>query len=70
MAGTSRAFGAVTFDTFHSQAETGWFCWADNPPGDYTWSASGKTLMLTPKGGADPCGIRGFIWAGDWTRVR
>jgi hypothetical protein len=65
-----RTFGAVTFDTFHDQAETGWFCWADGPPGDYNWSVSGDTLTLTPKGGADPCGIRGFIWAGDWTRVR
>ncbi len=68
--GALSALGPVTFDTFHYQAETGWWCWEDGPRGDYTWSTSGDTLTLTPKNGADPCSIRGFVWAGDWTRVK
>ena len=39
------------------------------PSGDYDWSISNDTLTLTPRGGADPCGVRGFVWAGQWTRV-
>jgi hypothetical protein len=50
-------------------AETGWWCWQDGPSGAYTWSVSGTTLTLTPQGGKDPCGVRGFVWAGQWTRV-
>jgi hypothetical protein len=64
-----RVFGAVTFDTHHNQAELGWWCWPDGPPADYLWSTSGDTLTLRPKQGADPCGVRGFIWAGEWKRV-
>jgi hypothetical protein len=64
-----RAFGAVTFDTHHDQAEAGWWCWPDGPPTDYRWSAEGDTLTLTPKGGSDPCSVRGFVWSGEWTRV-
>ncbi len=64
-----RADGPVTFEPFHEQAEGGQWCWQDGPTGDYDWSISGDTLTLTPRGGADPCGIRGFIWSGQWTRV-
>jgi hypothetical protein len=49
--------------------EGGWWCYAGGPVGTYDWSVSGGTLTLTPAGGADPCGVRGFIWAGQWTRV-
>ena len=35
----------------------------------YSWSVSGNTLTLTPIGGMDACGIRGFIWTGRWTRI-
>jgi hypothetical protein len=59
----------VIFDTFHEQAETGWWCLEDGPEADYTWSVSGDTLTLKPKTGADSCGVRGFVWAGDWKRV-
>jgi hypothetical protein len=65
-----RAAGPVTFAPFREQAEYGWWCWQDGPAGDYAWSVSGDTLTLTPAGGADPCAIRGFIWAGQWTRLR
>jgi hypothetical protein len=68
-AGRLRATGPVTFATFHEQAEYGWWCYPDGPSGDYTWSVAGDTLTLTPAAGADPCGIRGFIWAGQWTRA-
>ena len=64
-----RVYGAVTFDTHHGQAELGWWCWPDGPPADYGWSTSGDTLTLSPKGD-DPCGVRKFVWAGRWTRVR
>jgi hypothetical protein len=65
-----RVYGAVTFETHHNQAELGWWCWPDGPVTDYAWSVSGATLTLRPKRGKDPCGVRGFIWAGEWTRVR
>jgi hypothetical protein len=68
-AGILHAAGSVIFEPNHEQAETGWWCWQDGPSGDYEWSISNDTLSLTPRGGADPCGIRGFIWAGQWTRV-
>jgi hypothetical protein len=63
------AAGPVTFAPFRGQAEYGWWCYPDGPSGDYTWSVAGDTLTLTPASGADPCGIRGFIWAGQWTRA-
>ena len=66
---TLRAAGPVTFEPFHEQAEYGWWCYPDGPSGDYTWSIGNNTLDLTPRGGGDPCGIRGFVWAGQWTRV-
>lgn len=47
----------------------GWWCWMDGPDATYTWSITGDTLTLTPVGGHDACGVRGFIWAGEWTRV-
>ena len=68
-ASTLRAAGPVTFEPFRSQAETGWWCYPDGPSGSYAWSIGNDTLDLAPRGGADPCGIRGFIWAGRWTRV-
>jgi len=46
----------------------GWWCWMDGPDATYTWSVSGDTLTLAPVNGHDACGIRGFIWAGQWTR--
>src|SRR3954465_11768475 len=67
--GMLRAAGPVTFEPFHEQAEAGWWCWQDGPTASYRWSNSNDTLTLTPVGGGDPCGIRGFIWAGEWTRV-
>jgi hypothetical protein len=48
--------------------EGGWWCWMDGPPSTYTWTVSGNTLTLAPVGGHDACGIRGFVWAGQWTR--
>jgi hypothetical protein len=47
----------------------GWWCWMDGPSATYTWTVSGNTLTLAPVGGHDACGIRGFVWAGTWTRV-
>ncbi|HZO62960.1 MAG TPA: hypothetical protein VFB35_08260 [Gaiellaceae bacterium] len=67
--GTLRVLGPVIFDTFHEQAETGWWCYQDGPESDYTWSTTGDTLTLKPAAGADRCGVRGFIWSGDWKRV-
>ena len=64
---TLRALGAVTFDTHHGQAELGWWCWPDGPPGTYRWSTVGDTLTLKPKG-HDPCAVRGYVWTGDWKR--
>lgn len=63
--------GAVTFRVFHENTdqEGGSWCYWDGPGADYSWSVSGTTLTLTPAGGRDACGIRGFIWSGDWTRV-
>jgi hypothetical protein len=63
------AAGPVIFEPPHDQAETGWWCWEDGPSGAYNWSISGDTLSLTARAGGDPCGNRGFVWAGQWTRV-
>jgi hypothetical protein len=65
-----RAFGGITKQNYEKQAEGGWWCYADGPPTGYAWSVDGDTLTLTPNGGSDPCGVRGFVWAGKWTRVR
>lgn len=64
-----RALGPVTFEPFVEQAEGGSWCWMDGPSGDYDWAIAGDTLTLTPRRGADPCAVRGFVWAGEWTRV-
>jgi hypothetical protein len=63
------ALGPVIFAPNTGQAETGWWCWQDGPSGAYTWSVSGSTLTLAPRAGGDPCGVRGFVWSGQWTRV-
>jgi hypothetical protein len=49
-------------------AEGGAWCRFNGPAADYNWSVSGETLTLSPVGGKDACGIRGYIWAGEWTR--
>lgn len=49
-------------------AEGGWWCHEYGSDADYRWTVSGATLTFTPVG-RDSCGIRGFIWAGEWTRV-
>lgn len=58
---------------FHPESEKlpegGSWCYVNGPPATYDWSVSGKSLTLTPVGGTDACGIRGFIWTGTWTRV-
>jgi hypothetical protein len=62
--------GEVIFHPLSDKlAEGGWWCYEAGPAADYRWTVSGTTLTLTPVGGRDACGIRGFIWAGDWTRV-
>ena len=63
------ALGSVVFRQFHDDAEGGQWCWEDGPPSNYAWSVSGDTLTLRPMHGADPCTVRGFIWAGDWKRA-
>jgi hypothetical protein len=50
-------------------AEGGWWCYEAGPAADYRWTVSGTALTLSPQGGADRCGIRGFIWAGEWERL-
>jgi hypothetical protein len=70
--------GAKTFDALgyvrwhnpkRNSPDAGSWCNAGGPTAGYGWSVSGDTLTLTPAGGTDACGIRGFIWAGTWTRV-
>jgi hypothetical protein len=62
--------GEVVFHPFDDKkAEGGSWCYVNGPAADYNWSVSGNTLTLAPVAGTDKCGIRGFIWAGDWTRV-
>jgi hypothetical protein len=63
--------GEVTFRTFKDTDRlAGWWCQTWGPPATYIWSVSGNTLALAPVGGHDACGVRGFIWTGEWTRVR
>ena len=68
---TLTALGPVTLAAVHDPpaAEAGWWCWQDGPAGAYDWSVSGTTLTLSPQGGSDPCGVRGFVWSGEWTRA-
>jgi hypothetical protein len=65
-----KAYGGVQWKVLQRiDPEGGWWCYAGGPAGTYDWSISGNTLTLTPAGGSDPCGIRNFIWPGQWTRV-
>jgi hypothetical protein len=66
---TINVYGAVTFRPFANEAEGGPWCYWGGPPAVYTWSVSGKTLTLKPAGGKDRCGLRQFVWAGEWTRA-
>ena len=68
-AGRLHVEGAVTFRPFNNEAEGGPWCFWGGPAADYRWSVSGTTLTLTPVGGKDACGLRGFVWAGQWTRA-
>jgi hypothetical protein len=62
--------GEVTFMRFtNSDRLAGWWCQTWGPAANYSWSVSGSTLTLSPVGGHDACGIRGFIWSGTWTRT-
>lgn len=68
---TFRVWGAVSWRPFEDYlAEEGTWClpWG-GPQADYRWSVSGDTLTLAPVGGKEPCRVRQFIWAGEWTRV-
>jgi hypothetical protein len=69
-ASTFSVLGSVTFRNFKDTDRlAGWWCETWGPAATYTWSVSGETLTLTPIGGHDACGVRGFVWAGEWTRV-
>jgi hypothetical protein len=62
--------GEVIFHPYSERLpEGGSWCFNSGPVADYNWSVDGDTLTLAPVGGADACGIRGFIWTGEWTRV-
>jgi hypothetical protein len=62
--------GEVIFHPYSDDlAEGGSWCHNSGPPADYKWSVAGDTLTLAPVTGKDACGIRGFIWAGEWTRA-
>jgi hypothetical protein len=62
--------GEVIFHQLSERlAEGGWWCYPNGPAATYNWSVSGDTLTLTPVGGHDACGVRGFVWSGQWTRV-
>jgi len=69
----STTFGVLGGVTTHTSKDTdrlaGWWCETWGPAATYSWTVSGNTLTLTPAGGHDACGIRGFIWAGQWTKV-
>jgi hypothetical protein len=68
---TFSARGSVTFQNNSASARlSGWWCQNDGPTANYSWSVNGQTLTLKPVGGQDACGIRGFVWAGTWTRTR
>lgn len=67
---TFRVRGEVTFrDAPNTARLAGWWCETSGPAATYSWSVSGRTLTLKPVGGNDACGIRGFVWAGTWTRA-
>ncbi len=63
--------GEVIFHPYSDNlAERGSWCYNSGPPADYNWSVAGDTLTLAPASGKDACGIRGFIWTGQWTQTR
>jgi hypothetical protein len=69
---TFRVWGAASWRPWSDYlAEEGTWClqWG-GPQADYSWSVSGDTLTLAPLRGSEPCRVRQFIWAGEWTRVR
>ncbi len=49
--------------------EGGWWCHEYGGDADYRWTVTGTTLTLSTVAAHDSCGIRGFIWSGEWTRV-
>ena len=54
--------GEVVFHPFSdSLPEGGSWCFFDGPRATYTWVVQGDSLTLTPVGGKDACGVRGFI---------
>jgi hypothetical protein len=62
--------GEVVFHPLsYKEAEGGAWCSFGGPGADYSWAVSDDTLTLAPIRGHDACAIRGFIWAGEWTRV-
>lgn len=62
--------GSVTFRVpKDTDRLAGWWCETWGPPATYAWSVKGSTLTLQPVGGHDACAIRGFVWAGQWTRA-
>jgi hypothetical protein len=68
--GTFTVRGEIRIRIFHDTDRLGGsWCFRDGPDATYTWSVDGDTLTLTPAGGHDACAVRGFIWAGQWTRV-
>jgi hypothetical protein len=61
--------GEVIFHPYSDNlAEGGSWCHNSGPPADYKWSVTADTLTLVPVSGKDACGIRGFIWTGQWRR--
>ena len=63
--------GEIRIRIFHDTDRLGGsWCYRDGPDATYSWSVDGETLTLAPVGGHDACAVRGFIWAGQWTRVR
>ncbi|MBA3364739.1 MAG: hypothetical protein H0U03_02985 [Actinobacteria bacterium] len=62
--------GAVIFRPYSDKvAGGGAWCHFGGPAASYRWTVSDRKLTLSPVGGKDACGIRGFIWTGEWTRV-
>lgn len=68
---TFEVVGSVTFRILRDEdAEGGWWCKPKGQKAIYSWAVSGDTLTLAPVSGADPCGERGAVYTGTWTRVR
>jgi hypothetical protein len=68
---TFHVAGAVSMQPFdpNTQQLGGSWCNWGGPSANYRWSVKGDQLTLAPIGGHDPCSIRGFIWAGTWTKT-